>query len=413
MKVLLLLSYAYLLVGTLLAIYRAKKKSTGSCKNRAVSILKPLKGLDKNLEENLESFFRLKWDQFELLFSVASANDPAISIVNDLMKKYPKVDARLFVGERIVGINPKVNNLVIPYETSKFDYVLISDSNVQVSSTYLEEMMPKMDDSVGLISAAVAGKNQSGFGGELEAIYLNSFYVRAVNEADCLGFPCVIGKSMAFKKELLKDVGGIAYFGKYIAEDHQIGAHIAKAGKKIVLMDQPVWQNIGELSLSDFWSRHIRWARIRRNLVPAVFFIEPLSSFFCAVAFGLMAFKGTGLSLYFLGAHILFWLGNDAILSYRLNNRISAAFPLYWIIREIIYLPMWISSALSNEIDWRGNKLLIKAGGLVEMQKRVVRNTAVYIRPKSKARKPVLASDTLLSEPMMPKGEDRLETTHL
>lgn len=37
--------------------------------------------------------------QYELLFSVQSENDPAILVVKSLIESYPKVDAKLFIGQ--------------------------------------------------------------------------------------------------------------------------------------------------------------------------------------------------------------------------------------------------------------------------------------------------------------------------
>ena len=42
-----------------------------------VSIIKPLSGLDEELEENLESFYRLDYPSYEIVFSFARREDPA------------------------------------------------------------------------------------------------------------------------------------------------------------------------------------------------------------------------------------------------------------------------------------------------------------------------------------------------
>lgn len=63
-----------------------------------VSIMKPLKGVDDNLYENLDSYFTLEYPKYELVFCVQDASDPAIEIVRQLIAKYPLVDARLFYG---------------------------------------------------------------------------------------------------------------------------------------------------------------------------------------------------------------------------------------------------------------------------------------------------------------------------
>ena len=54
-----------------------------------VTIFKPLKGLDEELEENLRSFFRLDYPTYQLLFCVADADDPAIEVVQKLLASFP------------------------------------------------------------------------------------------------------------------------------------------------------------------------------------------------------------------------------------------------------------------------------------------------------------------------------------
>lgn len=63
-----------------------------------VSIIRPLKGLDANLFENLESTFTQEYPKFEILLSVAHPSDQAANVVRDLMAKYPNVDAKLVIG---------------------------------------------------------------------------------------------------------------------------------------------------------------------------------------------------------------------------------------------------------------------------------------------------------------------------
>jgi ceramide glucosyltransferase len=63
-----------------------------------VTVLRPLKGVDPNLMENLESTFTQDYPVFELLFMVAEDTDPSVNVVNELCKKYPHIDAKLLIG---------------------------------------------------------------------------------------------------------------------------------------------------------------------------------------------------------------------------------------------------------------------------------------------------------------------------
>lgn len=57
--------------------------------------------------------------------------DPAIMLVNSLMEKYPKVDAKLYIGASAVGVNPKINNMHKAYEAASYEFILISDSGIK------------------------------------------------------------------------------------------------------------------------------------------------------------------------------------------------------------------------------------------------------------------------------------------
>lgn len=64
-----------------------------------VSILRPLKGVDNNLRDNLESTFTQNYPRFEIVFSVVDGTDPAVHVVRELMERYPHVEAKLLVSE--------------------------------------------------------------------------------------------------------------------------------------------------------------------------------------------------------------------------------------------------------------------------------------------------------------------------
>jgi ceramide glucosyltransferase len=72
--------------------------STLPSSTHGVSILRPLKGVDTNLFENLESSFKQDYPNFEILFSVADENDEALPVVRDLISQYPNVNAKVIIG---------------------------------------------------------------------------------------------------------------------------------------------------------------------------------------------------------------------------------------------------------------------------------------------------------------------------
>lgn len=89
-------------------------------------------GDDPNLSLNLESFFTMSYcNPYELLFCIEDKSDPAIKIVEQLCEKYPQIDAQIFLGGSVVGVNPKINNMSPAYNNAKYEYIMISDSNIK------------------------------------------------------------------------------------------------------------------------------------------------------------------------------------------------------------------------------------------------------------------------------------------
>jgi cellulose synthase/poly-beta-1,6-N-acetylglucosamine synthase-like glycosyltransferase len=334
-----------------------------------VSVLKPLKGDESgHLKENLEGFFKLDYPEFELIFSVGSFADPARSVVEALMEKYPHVSSRLIIGATDVGPNPKVNNLVRSYETAKYDLLLISDSNVRVPSNYIRHVVAHLDSSVGIVTAVVAGKNPNSMGAHLEAMYLNTFYARYMLMAEGFKMPCVVGKSMLLSRTHANRFGGIRMLGKYLAEDYMAGIAMQKLGLKSVIMSDPIHQEIGTYSVKDFWKRHTRWGRLRKSQAPVPFFFEPL---FGAIVNGIIgaSVMNTVLHIpmaFFLIAHLSIWAFCDLMQVKRLGSQLSVPMAIAWFLREIVSVPMWIHVASGNSVQWRGRTLHLKPGGLLE-----------------------------------------------
>jgi cellulose synthase/poly-beta-1,6-N-acetylglucosamine synthase-like glycosyltransferase len=333
-----------------------------------VSILKPLKGDEGGLlKENLDGFFKLDYPEYELIFSVAQYSDPARAVVESLAKKYPRIAVRLIVGAVDVGPNPKVNNLVRSYESAKYDLVLISDSNVRVKPQYLKRVVAHLDSGVGIVTAVVAGRGAKSWGGYLEAIYLNTFYARFMLIAHATGTPCVVGKSMLMSRTNANRFGGIRMLGQYLAEDYMAGIAMQKLGLKTVIMSDPIHQEIGSYSVSDFWKRHTRWGRLRKSQAAVPFLFEPLFGAISNGVIGALAvnhFFGLAMAP-FLIFHLSLWAICDLAQVGKVGSSWKVPLAAAWFLRELIAIPMWIHVASGNSVQWRGRTLQLQRGGLL------------------------------------------------
>ena len=335
-----------------------------------MSILKPLKGTDPSLYENLKSFFELETGApLELLFSIENKNDPAYPIIKSLIDEFPNQITRVFFSDETQiffnGTNPKIRNIAQSYEEAKHDIVLISDSNVRVCRENIQELLGQLDERTGIVTSIVAGTEFKSMGGFLEAVFLNTFYARFMTLSSRFAKPCVIGKSMLFQKSTAARFGGLKALAPFLAEDYMAGESMQKLGLKVKTAILPVAQIIGKQTCTHFWKRHLRWGRLRKAHAPLAFYAEPLSHSLFLTTLGSFAVRN---SLFFCFASIATWMTADFIQFKKLSNcknQTLLFFPFFWILRELLAIPLWIQTASSNEVDWRGNRLRLAQGGLL------------------------------------------------
>ncbi len=98
-----------------------------------VSVFKPLHGAEPRLYENLRSFCLQDHTNYQLLFGVREADDPAIAVVERLIAEFPALSIRLVVDPRIHGANLKVSNLINLVPHAEHDWLVLADSDISVA----------------------------------------------------------------------------------------------------------------------------------------------------------------------------------------------------------------------------------------------------------------------------------------
>lgn len=341
-----------------------------------VSVIKPLMGVDENLFYNLETFFHMDYPIYELLFCVQDPNDAAILVVEELFKKYPNSDAKLFVGGARVGVNPKINNMQPAYEAMKYELVLISDSGISMRSDTLLDMVAYMNDDVALVHQMpfVNCNGRNNFQAIVERVYFGTAHARAYLTADLLNINCPTGMSALMRKHLLDEVGGIKAFSHYLAEDFFFAKSFTERGWRIRISSQPALQNSANSSdtLSTLNSRIQRWIKLRFAMVPQWTLLEPFSE---CMLLGLLG----SFSVSFLWAlnpfvvfsiHVLLWF----LLDYKLLCTIQDGpltcsktdFLLAWLVRECTALLVFIKALADPKVTWRSREFKLRWGGYTE-----------------------------------------------
>ncbi len=245
-----------------------------------VSIIKPLAGLDEELEENLETFFRLDYETYEIIFSFARKDDPAYRVARRVADRYPGVRATFVFDEREPGGNAKVNRLSAASRYVRHHHVLFSDGNVRVRPDFLRRAVSWfLDPRVGLVSHLFRGVGASSLGSRVESLYLNGCLMPGTAFiAAVLRRPCVVGKSILVSRQALDAIGGIGALRDYLAEDYVLGRQVRRAGFRVVLSTDVLDTVEVSKPLRTVWLRHRRWGMMRKRLAGSLYGGELLAS---------------------------------------------------------------------------------------------------------------------------------------
>jgi ceramide glucosyltransferase len=325
-----------------------------------ISILKPLKGLDDNLFDNLASFCTQDYPEYEIIFSLQDHNDPAYKVAKKIKDRYPEKDISIIVERCDTGLNPKVNNLIPAYRASKYEYVLISDSNVMVDKDYLREIVkPMRDPDVGLVTNIIKGVGGNSIGSIFENLHLNSFIIGSVCLLDrFLKMPCVIGKSILIRKSDLEAIGGFMAVKDVLAEDYIIGKRIHKMGKRIVLSNHAIRNVNVYWGIKKFLNRHTRWGKLRWRLGGIRYISELIGNPVFMSCLPIL-FETSRITVFFALLVYLIKVMGDLYLGKILNSDSSPMVYLLSPVKDLIIGLIWLIPLLSNTVVWRGNRYII------------------------------------------------------
>lgn len=326
-----------------------------------VSILKPLAGLDADLESNLRTFFEQDYPSFEILFAVREPDDPAVPVVERLRQAYPNVSSRLLITGEPPYPNAKVFSLDRMLHASAHDLVVMSDSDIRVTPTLLQTIAAEFQDpKLGVATCpyrAVAGKS---FWSRLEAIGMNTDFLAGILVARMLeGMRFAVGPTIAARRHALESIGGFDRLKDYLAEDFAMGKFAAEAGHGVSLSSYVIEHHIG--TSSDF--RHnaahrIRWTRSTRRSRPAGYlgqlFTMPVPLAVLVTIWNPLWWPVLPVTLAIRG--VAAWTVAELVLHARFN----------WLLlplEDIAGFCFWIAGFFGNTITWRGRRYRLESDG--------------------------------------------------
>lgn len=324
-----------------------------------VSLVRPVCGLEPFSEETLGRSFRLAYPAYEILFCVASAQDPVLPLVRRLIAAHPQVPAQVIVGDERVSDNPKLNNCVRGWEAARHDWVVLADSNVLMPPDYLQQMQAAWRPETGLVCSTPVGARPGSFWAEVECAFLNTLQARWQYTGETLGLGFAQGKSMLWHRPFLEAQGGIRALAAEIAEDAAATKLVRAAGRRVHLVPAPFEQPLGPRRWREVWARQLRWARLRRVTFPLFFAPEIASGLLlpAALAAWLAGTAEAGLGL---AAMLAAFYGAEYALAARLGWHRSPTLLLAFLVRDLMIPLLWARAWMRDAVVWRGNAMDIR-----------------------------------------------------
>jgi ceramide glucosyltransferase len=340
---------------------RVRRTASGTLyADAAVSIIRPVSGVENFCEVTLASAFYLTHPRYEIIFCAAKAADPVVPMVSRLIAAHPEIPARLLIGNDHISTNPKLNNVVKGWAAAKHAWVVMADSNVLLPRDYLGRLLGKWQRDTGLVSSPAIGSSPDGIWGELECAFLNTYQARWQLFADSVGLGFAQGKTMMYRKELIESSGGIRALAAELAEDAASTKLVRRLGLRVRVVDRPISQPLGRRTATEVWRRQVRWARLRRDTFMLYFLPEllaggvlPLAACTIVAAAHYLPIAGT------LAAYAALWYAAEAILAVAAGWHRSWRSPLAWLVRDLLIPVLWLASWMRNDFVWRENTMHI------------------------------------------------------
>jgi ceramide glucosyltransferase len=336
-----------------------------------LTLLKPLHGDEPGLEAHLASFFEQDYPDYEILFCTREPDDAGLEIARKVAARYPHIQAEfLWTGGQPDYINAKVASMELMEAAAAHDILVVSDSDVRVTPDYLRAVaLPFADPHVGAMCCPYRGvAAEGGLWARLEAVGMSVEMTAGVLVARAMeGMQFVLGPTMVFRREAIRQMGGFKITADYCADDFVLGNETFKLGQRVVLSHHAIDHMVINSSFVSSLKHQVRWMKSTRFSRPKGHFGTALTF---SLPFGLLAWAAAAaLGHPWWGLALLGWsVATRLALSIAVGG--MAVRDTSWVgllvlypIRDLMGFGFWAASYLGSRILWRGRVFQLLPGG--------------------------------------------------
>src|ERR1700677_1087206 len=350
--------------------FRCSRMPSSTSYTPPVSNLKPIRRLDPDAYENLASFCRQDYPEYEIVFCVGDASDPSLPTIQRLIRDFPDCQIRVLIGSGRVATNDKVAKLARLTAEALYETVVISDSDVRVEPNYLRTIVaPMADPKVGAVTCfyAPVPREEKTLVQRIQSVgMLSDFYAGILVARQLDGVKFALGPTIATTRTRLAGFGGYAAIENRPADDLLVGRLIAEQGYEVQLLNYSI-QTVSDFhSLRDLFLKRLRWTVVMRIMRPwghlgliftlglpwalAAIFVQPTPE----IAFAYMS------------AYFAFRIAMMEVIG-RWGLKQPGIYKKLWLLPvwDLLAASIWLVSFTRNSIRWRDGYYYIRNGELV------------------------------------------------
>ena len=336
-----------------------------------ISNLKPLRGLDPDAYENLASFCRQDYPDYEILFCVGDTTDPVLPVLQRLVEDFPQRKIRVLIGTDHAAANDKVLKLARLVREASHEHLVISDSDVRVEPGYLRKLVaPLANPKVGAVTCFYGPVKETSWVQRLQDVgMLSDFYAGILVAKQLDGVKFALGPTIATTRDRLEAFGGYSAIENRPADDLLVGRLIAEQGCEVVLLPYTIGTVPDYQSLSELFYKRLRWITVMRHMRPwghlGLIFTLGLPWALAAIALR----PTPVITLAYLGGYLL----ARSVLTLAIGDW-GLKQPGVWAklglipVWDALATLIWLFSFARRSIRWRGQDYLIRNGELVPVQ---------------------------------------------
>lgn len=333
-----------------------------------ISNLKPVRGLDPEAYENFASFCRQDYPDYELLFCVHDEADPAVEVLEKLVRDFPERKIRILYGSGRTAINDKVAKLVRLVNEAEHEVLVINDSDVRVKPNYFRTVIaPLRDPKVGGVTCLYSSVGDATVLQRFQSVGMISDFFPGVMVAWLLdGVKFAFGQTIVTTRTLLAGFGGFQALESRPADDLLTGRLIAEQGVTVEMLPYAVQTVADYTSFQGLMIKRLRWMTVMRHMRPwghvGLIFTHGVAWCVLAVA----VHPTWAVAAAYLGTYVFLRVVMTLLVGeWGLHEKdLWKKLPLF-VMWDVTAFFIWVASFVRRSIRWRGVDYLVRAGMLI------------------------------------------------